>query len=241
MRGREGRQRQRCGGGTPPRPAPHTLASPHWRCSDQDPADDHRTTSTGGACAGDHEVHLLGDGDRVVADALVVTRRRAPAARPATSTASSRVLAPEDVAEQAPFELVHRLVHVGERGRPRTIAVGEGVDRHAELHRRLATHPLDDPTRRRVERMTAEAPRGLGDVDHEVGAALELVGDPERARDEPDVSGARGRPSPRSAQALVLDGVAHRVDVVVVVDDLLGAGEVGRRSGHRCRPRSRSS
>ena len=78
--------------------------------------------------------------------------------------------------------------------------------------------------------MTAESPRGLGDVDHEVGAALQLVSHLERAGTEPDVSGLEAAIAEES-EALVLDAVANRVDVVVVVDHLLRAGEVGFDEG----------
>ena len=52
----------------------------------------------------------------------------------------------------------------------------------------------------------------------------------ERAGTEPDVSGLEAAVAEES-EALVLDAVANRVDVVVVVDHLLRAGEVGFDEG----------
>ncbi len=88
--------------------------------------------------------------------------------------------------------------------------------------------------------MIAEAPGGLGDVDHQVGAALQLVGDTKGGGDEPYVSGIETSIA-EECEALVLDGVAQGVDGVVVVDDLLRARRGRQRAGHRCRRRSRSS
>ena len=85
---------------------------------------------------------------------------------------------------------------------------------------RSTSGPATVSSRRRVQ-----PPGGAGDVHHQVGAALEFVGDAERDPGEAQV----GRGQTREAddpQALVLDRVAQRVDGVVVGDDPIGVVEV---------------
>ena len=91
---------------------------------------------------------------------------------------------------------------------------------------RLRAHAIDDAAQLRVELMRIQPSRGLGDVDHEVAAALQLVRDAERAGTEPDISVLEAAVA-EEGEALVLDRVPNRVDVVVIVDDLLGAGKIG--------------
>ena len=136
----------------------------------------------------------------------------------------------EHVTEQAAFELVGGVVHVGERGRPRRVAVDEGVHRHPELHDHLAAHPVDERPGGGVEPSRVQPPGGAGDVHHQVGAALELVGDAQRHPDEAQVGRAQAGEAD-DPQALVLDRVAQRVDGVVVGDDPVGVVEVTVEEG----------
>ena len=94
------------------------------------------------------------------------------------------------------------------------------------LVRRLAAHLVDDPAQLGVELVGIEPPGGLRDVHHEIGAALELVPDPHHGDEEAEV--ARDRLLAREEQEhLVLDRVRELVDGIVVLDDVLGGGEVG--------------
>ena len=78
--------------------------------------------------------------------------------------------------------------------------------------------------------MRTESPGGLGDVHHQIGTALQLVGDTQRGRHEPHISCVELAIA-EEREALVLDGVPHRVDGVVVVDDPLCLREVGGEQG----------
>src|SRR5262245_37611883 len=73
--------------------------------------------------------------------------------------------------------------------------------------------------------MLVQSPRGLGDVHHEVGTALQLVGDTERGSDEPEIH-AFELTATEQREAFVLDRVPEAVDGVVVVDHTLGRDEV---------------
>ncbi len=64
-----------------------------------------------------------------------------------------------------------------------------------------------------------------GDVDHEVGTALQLVGDAQSHPDEAEVGGAETREGD-DPQALVLHRVPERVDGVVVGHDPVGMVEI---------------
>ena len=65
----------------------------------------------------------------------------------------------------------------------------------------------------------------LGDVDHEVGTALELVPDAHHGDEEPQVG--RDRLLAREEQKrAIFDGVGEIVDLVVVLDHLLRGREV---------------
>ena len=97
----------------------------------------------------------------------------------------------------------------------------ERVHRDPQLHRRLLPQSLHQVTRERVERRVAESMGRAGDVDHEVGAPLELVDHAQGHEHEAEV-GVGELAVPEDPQALVLDGVAQRVDGVVVADDGVG-------------------
>jgi len=70
---------------------------------------------------------------------------------------------------------------------------GEGVDRDPGLVARLLAHLVDDPAQLGVELVGIQAPRRLGDVHAEVGAALELGHDAQDG-DETAQVGAGERP-----------------------------------------------
>ena len=90
----------------------------------------------------------------------------------------------------------------------------------------LGAHAVDDPADLRIELVRIEAARRLGDVHHEVGAALELVAT--------RITVTRKRRSVATGDCVredqeeraVLDRVRELVDPVVGLDDLLGRGEV---------------
>jgi hypothetical protein len=90
----------------------------------------------------------------------------------------------------------------------------------------LLAHPLDDSPQLRVEAVRVEAARRLRDVHHEVCRPFELVHDAQHGDDRPQV-GRHGLLAGEELVAAVLDRVGQVVDVVVVLDDLLGRREVG--------------
>ena len=65
----------------------------------------------------------------------------------------------------------------------------------------------------------------LGDVDHEVAGALDLRGQPDRGDDGPQVAGHRLLQGEHLVAAL-LDVEGERVELVVALDEGLGAAEV---------------
>ena len=73
--------------------------------------------------------------------------------------------------------------------------------------------------------MRVEAAGRLGDVHHEVGAALELVGDAHHRHEESQIGGERLLAGEQEEGA-ILDRVRELVDHVVGFDDLLGRVEV---------------
>ena len=77
----------------------------------------------------------------------------------------------EDRAEHLLLEVVHHVVHVGERGRDRGVVVGERVDREVRLHARLRAHALDDAADPRRELAGYSAACGPGDVAHQAGVS----------------------------------------------------------------------
>ena len=87
------------------------------------------------------------------------------------------------------------------------------------------------PAHLRVELAGPEPPGRLGDVHHEVAAALELVDDPQRrqrasAGRRPSAAGGRGAGSTGPRSEWVRSSI-----VVVVRDDVLGAREVAVEQG----------
>ncbi len=141
-------------------------------------------------------------------------------------SSSAAVPPGEDVPEQALRQVVHRVVHVGQRECRRRVGVGERVERDSRLRAGLLAHPLDDPPELRVQAVRVQAARGLRDVHHQVGRPLELVHDAQHGDDRPQVGRHRLLAS-EELVAAVLDRMGEVVDVVVVLDDLLGGGEVG--------------
>ena len=90
---------------------------------------------------------------------------------------------------------------------------------------RLRAHAVDDPAQLRVELVRIEAARRLRHVDHEVGAALELVRDAHHRDEEPQVGRERLLAREQQERA-VLDRVRELVDHVVGFDDVFGGVEV---------------
>ena len=90
---------------------------------------------------------------------------------------------------------------------------------------RLRSHAIDDPAKLRVELVGIQAPGRLRHVDHQVGAAFELVRDPHDRHEEAEVAGERLL-TRQEKEGAVLDGVGQLVDHVVGLDHVLGRVEV---------------
>ena len=228
VRGREELERRVRGRELPPS-RPHALR----RCSRSlSPPDPPLTT----VLAGHHEVHLLGDRHRVVTDALVVARdqrelhrgveRAARRARAPPSTSSTWRKSRFSSSSMVSSMSASAAAHDGSRSAKALTATRSCT---------TTWRPSRSTSRAGggVEPAGEQAPGGLGHVDHEVGAALELVGDAHGHADEPEVGGAHAGQA-EDAQALVLDRVAERVDGVVVGHDPVGARRGRRRGGPRC-------
>ena len=136
----------------------------------------------------------------------------------------------EDGAEELLLEVVHHVVHVGQRRRDGLVAVGERVDREVGLHARLRAHPLDDPADPGRQLAGVEAAGRAGDVAHQAAGELDLVQDPQHGEHRPQVGG-HGLLQREQLVHAVLDLEHPLLDLAVGVVDLVDDGEVGVEQG----------
>ncbi len=139
----------------------------------------------------------------------------------------------EDGHDTLVLELVEAIVDVVEGGSEPGVLVDVGIDRQAVQTSRLLAHLHDDAAQPRRERGGAvDAAGALGDVDAQVRRTLDVAVGPQRGDDRPQVDG-HGLLECEHAVALLFERHRHLVDLVVLVDDLLGTDEVEIEEGPR--------
>ena len=78
--------------------------------------------------------------------------------------------------------------------------------------------------------MTVDAPGPFADVDGQIGGTLQIGVDSHAGGQDPKIRGHR-RLEGQQSEAPVFDGEGQHVDVVVVVNDVLGHDHVGLEQG----------
>ena len=144
--------------------------------------------SSPGMRPGHHELDPPADRHRMVGGAFVVAPDERNLHRPLQRTFVGGA-GGEDRAEELLLEVVHHVVHVGQRGRDVGIGIGEGVDREVHLHARLRAHALDDPADARCQLAREQAAGLARNVAHQARRQLDLLEDPEHREQGPEVAG----------------------------------------------------
>ena len=187
---------------------------------------------------GDDEPHALADVDGVVADALVEAGDHGQLHGHLQVDATGGV-ALEDRLHELLLQAVEVRVHVVDRRRLGRVVLDERLDGRGVQLLGLLAHPRDDAAQLRVELVAVDAPRRLADVAHQVGRALDVGDHLQQGDDLAKVAGHR-RLQGEDPVAVLLEVERPGVDLVVALDDVVGALEVAVEQHGGCsrdRPR----
>ena len=165
------------------------------------------------------EVDPLADVHGVVSETLVETGDEAQL-HGLLDVEAAAVVAGEDLLDEAGVEVVEDVVCGVERVGPIGIAVEQRRDRLPEQEGGLVAHADDERSQLPVELEANHAMHRLGDVGHQVGAALDLRGELHTGDEQPEVGGDRVLQRHDLVDAL-LEIDREEVDLVVGLDDRL--------------------
>ena len=176
-----------------------------------------------------HVADPVADVHGVVADALVVAGDQGQLHR----GLHVEVLGPahlQQVPHEHPVEAVEPVVDVVEGAGQTGVVLGVGVHREPDEPDRLLAHLRYEAPQLGGQLRGEHPPGALADVAGQTAGPLQFRGDPHGGQDLAEVAG-HGLLQGQQALALLLDLDSGNVDVVVIVDDLLGLSQVVPQQG----------